>query len=68
MDNNGSFRPHHTRSRKDWRSAQSSPNMDREISCYFLDDCLVLECRAEQLLSLFIVAFRIPLPCRSGSG
>ena len=65
MDN-GSFRPHHTRSRQDWRVAQSSPNIDREFSCYFLDDGTVLECRAEQLRSLFVVAFRtmFPLPCR----
>ena len=53
MDN-GSFRPHHTRSRQDWRSAQSSPNMD--FPSFFLDDCNVLECPAEQLWSLFVVA------------
>jgi hypothetical protein len=64
----GSFHPHHPRSRQDWRFAQSSPTMDREFSCYFLDDCTVLECRAEQLRKLFVVAFRtmFPRPCGSG--
>ncbi len=65
---NGLFRSHCTRHGHGWRFAQSSPNMGKEFSCYFLVDCNVLVCRAERLLSLFIVALWTMFPqlCRSG--
>ena len=62
MDN-GSFCSIRTCSRQAWRLSQLSPNMAREFSCYFLDDCHDLGCYAEQLRSLFVVVLE---PCSPG--
>ena len=60
MDN-GSFCPLHTRSCQAWRLPQSPPNMmDREFSCYFLDDCHDLGCSARSNCGYFLWLFSEP--------